>query len=585
MAYSYKRKISIDESKCGTADSTDFPFCFAGTYDWLATTANGGNVENANGYDVAFFSDEALTTQLKHEVEKWTAATGAVVYWVKVPTLSASANTEIWIAYGDSGISTTQADAANTWPSHFHAVYHLAEARSTSAGAYKDSTSNANHGTLTDADSDTASTTAKIGAGVDFNGDADSIAVADSTSLRRAGTFSLSCWFKADTLPGAGAIIGIIGKGKSGDASGDNHNYWLWLDNGVLASGNGLVGGFEATNGTNYQVKDTTTQTGVWYHAVLVHDAAADTVKLYANNSLIGTTTGVTATPEVSNASFVIGRGRDAADWYFDGIVDEVRLSESALSASWVAAEYNNQNSPSTFYSVGEVPVTGSASVTLGAVVCTATGALTSIGTSAGTVGAVVPTAVGVLEFTGSAAITTGQVVASAGGNLAFTGSVAAMVDPIGASASGSHVFVGAANATLGVMIASGAGSLSSVGTINATLGAVICTASGTVESAAYIGMCSATAGTVTCSASGLLAFVGICAAATGAAVCAASGTHDSSFSYVGTVNVLVRAPIATAVGMFWERVIPLPEMRPMGWPQFNPKTRNVYRRTMGGGK
>jgi hypothetical protein len=37
----------------------------------------------------------------------------------------------------------------------------------------------------------------------------------------------------------------------------------------------------------------------------------------------------------------------------FTGSLDEVQLSNSVRSAQWIATEYANQNSPSTFYSVG----------------------------------------------------------------------------------------------------------------------------------------------------------------------------------------------------------------------------------------
>jgi hypothetical protein len=35
---------------------------------------------------------------------------------------------------------------------------------------------------------------------------------------------------------------------------------------------------------------------------------------------------------------------------YFTGIVDEARVSDTTRSADWIATEYNNQSSPSTFY-------------------------------------------------------------------------------------------------------------------------------------------------------------------------------------------------------------------------------------------
>lgn len=35
------------------------------------------------------------------------------------------------------------------------------------------------------------------------------------------------------------------------------------------------------------------------------------------------------------------------------GQIDEVRISATARSGNWIKTEYNNQNSPGTFYSVG----------------------------------------------------------------------------------------------------------------------------------------------------------------------------------------------------------------------------------------
>ena len=38
---------------------------------------------------------------------------------------------------------------------------------------------------------------------------------------------------------------------------------------------------------------------------------------------------------------------------FFNGIIDEVRISNSITSFDWVSTEYNNQNDPSSFLSFG----------------------------------------------------------------------------------------------------------------------------------------------------------------------------------------------------------------------------------------
>src|SRR5207302_7471913 len=42
----------------------------------------------------------------------------------------------------------------------------------------------------------------------------------------------------------------------------------------------------------------------------------------------------------------------------FTGSMDEVRLSNVARSADWIATEYNNQSSPAAFYNEGSPAIT-----------------------------------------------------------------------------------------------------------------------------------------------------------------------------------------------------------------------------------
>jgi hypothetical protein len=39
--------------------------------------------------------------------------------------------------------------------------------------------------------------------------------------------------------------------------------------------------------------------------------------------------------------------------FYFNGDVDELRISSTNRSTNWIAAEYNNQSSPGTFITMG----------------------------------------------------------------------------------------------------------------------------------------------------------------------------------------------------------------------------------------
>src|SRR5208282_6682714 len=67
--YTYQRTITINYSQVPNTNQTNFPVLISGTYSYLATTGNGGNVTNANGYDIIFTSDAAGATILPFQRE------------------------------------------------------------------------------------------------------------------------------------------------------------------------------------------------------------------------------------------------------------------------------------------------------------------------------------------------------------------------------------------------------------------------------------------------------------------------------------------------------------------------------------
>src|SRR5712671_3592677 len=140
-AYTYRRSITIDHTKVPNTDQSNYPLLISGTYSYLATVANGGNLQNSNGYDVIFTSDTGCATQLNHEVESYNAATGAVNYWVKVPTVSHTTDTSIYMCYGNSSITNDQSNKNAVWDANYKGVWHLGNGNSLNV---TDSTNNLN---------------------------------------------------------------------------------------------------------------------------------------------------------------------------------------------------------------------------------------------------------------------------------------------------------------------------------------------------------------------------------------------------------------------------------------------------------
>ena len=95
----------------------------------------------------------------------------------------------------------------------------------------------------------------------------------------------------------------------------------------------------------NYTLTNST-----WSHVVLTWNSA-NLFTLYVNGSSVGTYQAPSTPAYLSRALMVaFGTGYNG---YFTGLIDEGRISSTARSAAWIASEFNNQNSPGTFLSVG----------------------------------------------------------------------------------------------------------------------------------------------------------------------------------------------------------------------------------------
>jgi biopolymer transport protein ExbB len=104
MAFAFSRSITIDHTKCGTVNSSNFTALVSLSDNSLRSIGNSGHVQNSNGYDILFYSDSLLTARLPAERVSYNASTGACVFWVKVATLTFNADTVFYMAYGDAGV-------------------------------------------------------------------------------------------------------------------------------------------------------------------------------------------------------------------------------------------------------------------------------------------------------------------------------------------------------------------------------------------------------------------------------------------------------------------------------------------------
>ncbi len=329
MAFSFFRTVTIDHTKCGASNSTDFPIVVTGTYTYLKTVANGGLVRNGNGYDIGFYSDIALTTKLDWETVIYTATTGFVEYWIRIPTLSHTVDTVIYLAYGNGSISTDQSNTAGTWNSNFGDVYHFGDG--TTLGL-SDSAVNA----LTLTNHSSVAVAGKIGGAVTTSLTNYMVNTSSLGGWTIGGGWSLSAWVKFNTKTAFQRLLGI-----STDAAAGAE--YLQIE---ITSGHAMVG--DSGGGSGRAIGTTDISDNAWHLMHGTFNGAG--FKIYVDSALEGT--GGAAKVNTVNGVWI--GNRSALDVGFVGDIDEVHiLGSTELGVDWILTEFNNQNNPSTFYTIG----------------------------------------------------------------------------------------------------------------------------------------------------------------------------------------------------------------------------------------
>jgi hypothetical protein len=157
----------------------------------------------------------------------------------------------------------------------------------------------------------------------------------DSASLR-LNQFTVAAWFKTSTNFGSDAYI--LNKGGVGsDSSGQNLNYGIWM-----TSSEQIKAGFETSSGADQFVTSVNTYNdGQWHYAVVTNNGA--NLILYIDGVQVATKSTSGASPETIGTKPVrVGANSRVTPPtnFFTGEIDEVRLWNSALSASQISTAF-----------------------------------------------------------------------------------------------------------------------------------------------------------------------------------------------------------------------------------------------------
>lgn len=303
---------------------------------------------NADGSDIRASSDEAGTAELAVEVVSFDAG-GTAEIWVQVPSVSAVADTTIYLWFGNSSATLPAADSAfgsqAVWSNDFAAVWHLEESGDGTAGEYRDSTANANHG---QGGGGTGSAVPTRVAGVtgyaqQFDG-GDYIDCGGVVHDADNDQIAVTAWVQFSSLATEMAIAGEYGNPDF--ASG-----WLFALQGNVANDPlrlllpGVISHYSGVSGL---------AAGTWYLLAVTYDKQH--VRFFKNGEQISahaqTAAVVPATRNLFLGAFNIA---GTASSKLSGLLDSSRISSVARSPAWIAADYASQSAPGTFAAAGTV--------------------------------------------------------------------------------------------------------------------------------------------------------------------------------------------------------------------------------------
>jgi len=331
-AFAYRKALTIQGARVSGAPHASYPVLVSLVDPNLRTTASGGRVTSASGYDIVFML-QSTGALLDHEIESYDGVTGTLVAWVRIPSLTA-VNQTVFIYYGDPEITSAQTNPANVWDANYTAVWHLSEAVTDEAtGAiHADSTANNLDGTQSRNDD----LVGKIARGQDFDGN-DHINL--GTGFPAVGaTFTIEGWAWFDSLASFPVLVAR--------EEFTNIDYRVVYDNGCGLNRLRVDISYDGSEPGDAQgCPPGATATGQWYHFAAVKSATD--LRMYLNG-VSGAATATAGTVNNNPALETRLALRQEGAQGLDGRLDEVRVSNIARSAGWIQTTFNNHDCPST---------------------------------------------------------------------------------------------------------------------------------------------------------------------------------------------------------------------------------------------
>lgn len=286
-------------------------------------------------------------TQLYVEVEQWDSGNEKAVLWVSSSGWSVtSASTTTIYLYFDSSQSDNSAyvgvvgstPGQSVWDSNYVGVWHLSEDPTGGAGCIKDSTSSANHGTPAGSMTAGDRVSGQVGDCLEFDGTNDYIGFGSQAEHDLTGDLTIEALFatSASHAGGAGFLLGRRGG-----------SLYVWYDLRVEIDNALYTNVNDSSNNRVAADSATTRNDGNWHYAAaawgapdlsLWTDSAEDATDSNASTGAL--TYGSEAGELLTIGANTSGYNNATRGYFFEGKIEEVRLSNTARNDAWRKATY-----------------------------------------------------------------------------------------------------------------------------------------------------------------------------------------------------------------------------------------------------
>lgn len=221
-------------------------------------------------------------------------------------------------------IMNTLGQITSKFDTGFVGYWHLDEGTGTAA---HDASGTGNNGTLENSPTWQTGANCKAGSCLNFGGDSYvSVSTLNNSSYK---PITYEAWVKPNSTASGQSIVGRDTNGNTTTGMIGIYNY----DADTLATNEYAYYTGGSVFGSNYEVV-----TGQWAHIVFTWNS--DNTATWYINGVQTRSASFTATSN-ANIEFRIG-GRASSDAFYNGLVDEIRIYNRALSAAEVADIYNS---------------------------------------------------------------------------------------------------------------------------------------------------------------------------------------------------------------------------------------------------